>query len=61
MESIISRYKIEYVWHFTDRANLASIEKHGGLFSRKLLDEKGIKIQVQGGNELSRYLDTLCG
>jgi hypothetical protein len=42
MEAVIKEYRIEAIWHFTDRANLDSIREHGGLFSLKQLEEKGI-------------------
>ena len=61
MESIIKKYNIDGIWHFTDRANLHSIEKHGGLFSRKLLDDKCIEIPVPGGNEWSEEADKING
>jgi len=60
MKSIINKYKINWIWHFTDRANLDLIKEHG-LLSRKTLNDKGIKIPLLGGNDLSQELDDLKG
>jgi len=60
MKSIIKKYNVVGIWHFTDRLNLESIEEHG-LLSRKTLNDKGIKIPVPGGNDLSQKLDDLEG
>ena len=60
MKSIIKKYNIDGIWHFTDRANLDSIKEHG-LLSRKTLNDKGIKIPVPGGNEWSQEADELRG
>ena len=49
---------IEYLYHFTDRRNLASIIKNKGLFSWKYCEENKILIPVPGGDGLSRKLDT---
>ena len=57
MEEIIKKFNIKGIWHFTDRLNLNSIEEHGGLLPLKVLNDKGIKIPVPGGNELSQVLD----
>jgi hypothetical protein len=61
MKSIIEKYRIDCVWHFTDRANLSSIEKYGGLFPLKVLNDRGIKIPVQGGNDWSQDADRSKG
>jgi len=57
MKSIIKKYKIDGIWHFTDKSNLDSIQKHGGLFPLKVLNDKGIEIPVPGGNEWSQDAD----
>jgi len=57
MKSIIKKYKIDVIWHFTDRANLYSIEEHRGLLPLKVLNDKGIEIPVQGGNQWSQDAD----
>lgn len=48
---------ITKLYHFTDRDNLESIIKHGGLYSWKDCEEKGIRITKPGGGDLSRSLD----
>lgn len=60
MKSIIKKYKIDGIWHFTDRLNLESIQEHG-LLSRKTLNDKCIKIAVLGGNEWSQDADDRKG
>lgn len=44
-------------YHFTDRKNLISIKKHGGLLSWKYCEENNITIPNPGGDSLSRQLD----
>ncbi len=57
MEAVIKEYRIEAIWHYTDRANLDSIREHGGLFSLKQLEEKGIAVPRPGGNNWSHDAD----
>ena len=56
-EKILKQYEIQYLYHFTDAANLPSIIQHGGLYSWSDCQENGISILRPGGNELSRDLD----
>ena len=49
--------KIKYLYHFTDKSNLDSILKHGGLFSRKHCNENNIDVSKPGGDSLSYELD----
>lgn len=53
----LRKNNIEYLYHFTDRKNLASIIKNKGLFSWKYCEENKILIPVPGGDNLSRKLD----
>lgn len=48
-KEILDQHHITRLYHFTDRDNLESIIKNGGLFSWADCDEKGIKIPKQGG------------
>ena len=61
MKTIIKKYNIDGIWHFTDRLNLESIQKHGGLLPLNVLNDKGIKIPVQGGNKWSQDADECKG
>ncbi len=61
MNTIIKKYNIDGIWHFTDRLNLESIEEHGGLLPLTVLNDKGIKIPVPGGNEWSQDADKRKG
>ncbi len=49
--------EINTLFHFTDKANLKSIKKLGGLFSWQHCLSNNIHIPSPGGNELSRNLD----
>ncbi len=57
MNTIIKNYNFDGVWHFTDRANLDSIEKNKGLLSLGELERRGIEIPLPGGNEWSHDAD----
>ena len=52
---------IKNLFHFTDRRNLPSIKKTGGLFSYTLLKEMGIEILAPGGNDWSHEADAYKG
>lgn len=56
-KAILDQHKITKLYHFTDRDNLDSIIKNGGLYSWMDCERKGIKIAKPGGGELSRSLD----
>ena len=57
----ISRYlndnAVRCFYHFTDRKNLESIRRNGGLFSWSYCVKNGIDIPVPGGSSSSRSLD----
>src|ERR1700761_2213339 len=61
MKNIMEKYGVKAVWHFTDRSNLESIEKHGGLLPYKKLLDSGIGIPCTGGNDWSHHADKMCG
>ena len=56
-KAVLDENKIERLYHFTDRDNLESIIKNGGLYSWGDCEEKGIRIAKPGGGLLSRDLD----
>lgn len=61
---LLKENRIEYFYHFTSKRNLESIEKHGGLFSWKELENRGINAPFIGGsgdNGLSHNLDLKAG
>lgn len=60
-QQILQENHITKLYHFTDRENLESIIKHGGLYSWADCEEKGIKIAKPGGGDLSRQLDNRDG
>ncbi len=57
IKALLEQNRIRCFYHFTDRSNLASIKRHGGLFSWFYCDEHDIHIAMPGGGELSRNLD----
>ena len=56
-KAVLNEHKIVKLYHFTDRDNLESIIKNGGLYSWGDCEDKGIKIAKPGGGLLSRDLD----
>lgn len=60
-EKVLTDHGIRHLYHFTDRANLESIKRHGGLYSWSHCEQNGIRISRPGGNVLSRNLDTRGG
>ena len=56
-KAILDQHGIKKLYLFTDRDNLESIIKHGGLYSWGDCEDKGIKIAKPGGGLLSRDLD----
>ncbi|MCH5312423.1 MAG: DUF4433 domain-containing protein [Prevotella sp.] len=60
-KALLDRHGIKKLYHFTDRDNLESIIKNGGLHSWGDCEEKGIKIAKPGGGMLSRDLDRRDG
>lgn len=56
-DKAINDKHIERLYHFTDRDNLESIIRNGGLYSWADCEEKGIHINKPGGSSGSRSLD----
>lgn len=56
-KTVLEQHHITKLYHFTDRDNLESIIRHGGLYSWADCEEKGIHISKPGGGQLSRDLD----
>lgn len=50
-------HNISYFYHFTDKRNINSIKKYGGLYSWEYCEQHDIKIPNAGGSSLSRDLD----
>lgn len=57
-KAVLEVHGINKLYHFTDRDNLESIIKNGGLYSWMDCERKGIKINKPGGSTVSRQLDT---
>ncbi len=57
MKNIITKYKINHIWHFTDKSNLDLIIKHKGLLSLAELEQKDIDVPITGGNDWSHNAD----
>lgn len=60
-KEVLDRHGVSKLYHFTDRENLESIIRHGGLYSWGDCEEKGIAIPKPGGESLSRSLDARDG
>lgn len=60
-KAILDKHGITKLYHFTDRDNLESIIRNGGLYSWSDCEKKGIKISKPGGGQLSRQLDSRDG
>ena len=61
MQTVLSRYGIDRVWHFTDRSNIALIKEHQGLLSLAESRRRGVKVPVPGGNDWSHDADEMKG
>ena len=53
----LSANNIHCLYHFTDRRNLDSIRRNGGLYSWQYCDAHNIEIPYAGGDSTSRSLD----
>jgi hypothetical protein len=60
-KSLLIANNIFSIYHFTDRVNLISIKKYGGLYSWYHCVGNNIEIASPGGNQLSRELDSRKG
>lgn len=56
-KEILEKYQITKFYHFTDRSNLESIMRNGGLYSWGDCIKRGIIIEHPGGSDLSHSLD----
>lgn len=56
-KKLIEQHHITTLYHFTDRENLESIIKNGGLYSWADCEQKGISISKPGGSMVSHDLD----
>ena len=56
-KKLTEQHHITTLYHFTDRENLESIIKNGGLYSWADCEQKGISISKPGGSLDSRNLD----
>jgi hypothetical protein len=60
-KGVLESNSINKLYHFTDKSNIDSIKKNGGLYSWSTSDMKKISINRSGGDELSKKLDTRYG
>jgi hypothetical protein len=52
-----SQYSVKHLWHFTDKTNLDTIIKHGGLLSLEKISNEDIGVSIFGGNQWSHDAD----
>lgn len=57
-KQVLENNGIQYLYHFTDRRNIPSIKRHGGLLSWNYCVQHKIDIPKPGGGNLSRQLDS---
>lgn len=60
-QRVLQQNGVIKLYHFTDRANLPSIKKNGGLYSWWKADELGIEVPMPGGIGFGRDLDRRYG
>lgn len=60
-DEVLKKHQIEHLYHFTDRRNLDSIRKHGGLWSWWRCKQKNIGVPAPGSNRSSREVDLRRG
>ena len=60
LQETLDFYHIDVIWHFTDRSNLESINKHG-LLSLHLIEKYDIEVSCFGADKLSHDLDRHYG
>ena len=58
-KQVLESNGIRYLYHFTDRRNIPSIKRHGGLLSWNYCEKHKIDIPNPGGGNLSRNLDEM--
>ncbi|HRK05137.1 MAG TPA: DarT ssDNA thymidine ADP-ribosyltransferase family protein [Chlorobiota bacterium] len=58
--SYLKQHGIQYLYHFTSKRNLKSINAMGGLWSKQQLDNRGV-LYIAGGDACSRGLDARKG
>lgn len=61
IKEYLERKCVRHFYHFTDRRNLASIKRHGGLYSWSYCESHNITIPYAGGGSTSRSLDSFYG
>lgn len=60
-KQVLDDNRVRYLYHFTDKRNIPSIKRHGGLLSWHYCHTHGISIPCQGGDSDSRELDKKYG
>ncbi len=60
-QEILERHGIKKLYHFTDRDNLESIIRNGGLYSWADCQSKSIDVKKLGGSDMSHQLDLRDG
>lgn len=61
MKDVLKRYKIDGLWHFTDRSNLALVQQQNGLLSFEEIRRRGVVVPAPGGNQWSHDADKIKG
>ena len=61
MKDVLTRYKIDGLWHFTDRSNLALVKQQNGLLSLGEILRREVVVPAPGGNQWSHDADQIKG
>ena len=61
MKTILHKYKVEAIWHFTDKSNIELIKHNGGLLALGELQRRGVVTPAPGGNQWSHDADRIKG
>ena len=56
-EAILKKYKIEKLYHFTDKSNINCIKENNGLYSWYYCKNNKLLINKPGGSDASRRID----
>ena len=58
IQELLKKRKVRYLYHLTDRRNIATIRYHQGLYARTMLDELDIVPESPGTTHLSKNIDS---
>ncbi len=57
IKSTLDRHNINFLYHCTDKSNISSIKKEGGIYSKKHLSENGLNVNKSASTKESKIED----